>query len=612
MNNKNINPGIYKSLTPKGGSRRGAFLFALLFNVLFAHAIDIVRADIQVDALHNGQSLVLKQAGFDALKGNGVVVGIIDAGFDYTHPAFFDPQRKTLRIKRVWEQYTKQEGASAPADFNYGIELTTPEEILAAGGDYEGNSHGNHVVATIAGADAALDSKYIGIAPEADIVLVSKKEYERGNQNLLDAIKYIFDYAKSVGKPCVINMSLGHQAGPHDGTSIFDQTLTELQGEGLIIVGSAGNHNLEKFHLGWDFASKEDSPVQTFIDYHKTPSATNTGGDIEFWGEKGFEYKVNLVCYNTVTKSITETICALEDMASVNGQEYPNEEAENVQALSFSKNITGKLLVASEVSPLNGKLHVVISSRVTNIRNNYALGFQIVPLSKGKINIWADGTNLGLTNKIQDKTQPGFTDADSDLTICEIGGTARDIISVGAYTTRNTYYLFNDSQEYKLSSETEGALSSFSSKGITPDGRVKPEVTAPGCLTISALSSNDNGTQMLAYAYEYNDKTYKYGYMQGTSMATPVVTGVVALMLQANPNLTPQQAKEILVSTARENIKKVDALAAVEKVVQTSGIAPIMQKAERGMQNSYNLAGQRVGKDYRGIVIKGGKKVLTP
>ena len=600
------------NISPWGSLRGLACGVLFLFCICAAHAIDIVRADIHADALHNGQSLVLKQAGFDALKGNGVVVGIIDAGFDYTHPAFFDPQHKTLRIKRVWEQYTTQEGAYAPADFNYGIELTTPEEILAAGGDYEGNSHGNHVVATIAGADAVLDSKYIGIAPEADIVLVSKKEYERGNQNLLDAIKYIFDYAKSVGKPCVINMSLGHQAGPHDGTSIFDQTLTELQGEGLIIVGSAGNHNLEKFHLGWDFAGKEDAPVQTFIDYHKTPSATNTGGDIEFWGEKGFEYKVNLVCYNTVTKSITETICVLEDMASVNGQEYPNEEAENVQALSFSKNITGKLLVASEVSPLNGKLHVVISSRVTNIRNNYALGFQIVPLSKGKINIWADGTNLGLTNKIQDKMQPGFTDADSDLTICEIGGTARDIISVGAYTTRNTYYLFNDSQEYKLSSETEGALSSFSSKGITPDGRVKPEVTAPGCLTISALSSNDNGTQMLAYAYEYNDKTYKYGYMQGTSMATPVVTGVVALMLQANPNLTPQQAKEILVSTSRENIKKVDALAAVEKVVQTSGIAPIMQNTERGMQDSYNLAGQRVGKDYRGIVIKGGKKLLTP
>lgn len=595
------------------GSLRGLVCGALfLFCICAAHAIDIVRADVHVDALHNGQSLVLKQAGFDALKGNGVVVGIIDAGFDYTHPAFYDPQRKTLRIKRVWEQYTKLEGASAPADFNYGIELTTPEEILAAGGDYEGNSHGNHVVATIAGADTTLYSKYIGIAPEADIVLVSKKEYERGNQNLLDAIKYIFDYAKSVGKPCVINMSLGHQAGPHDGTSIFDQTLTELQGEGLIIVGSAGNHNQEKFHIGWEFAGLNDTPLQTFIDYHSTPTASNTGGDIEIWGERGLDYQVNLVCYNTVSKSIAETRWVLENKADVNGLEYPDENSSKVQTFSFSKNITGKLLVASEVSPLNGKLHVVISSRVTNIRNNYALGIQIVPLTNGKINIWADGGKVGLTDKVQGKPQPGYMDADNDLTICEIGGTARDIISVGAYTTRNTYYLFNDSQEYSLSSETVGELSSFSSKGITPDGRVKPEVTAPGCLTISALSSNDNGAQMLAYAYQYNDKTYKYGYMQGTSMATPVVTGVVALMLQANPSLTPQQAKEILISTSRENIKKVDALAAVEKVVQTSGIAPIMQNTERGMQDSYNLAGQRVGKDYRGIVIKGGKKVLTP
>lgn len=590
---------------------RGACGVLFLFCICAAHAIDIVRADIQVEALHNGQSMILKQAGFDALKGNGVVVGIIDAGFDFTHPAFFDSLRKDYRIKRVWVQGFTANEESMPADFNYGTELKTRDEIISFGGDFEGNSHGNHIVATIAGADTTLYSKYIGIAPEADIVLVSKKEYERGNQNILDGIKYIFDYAKSVGKPCVINMSLGNQAGPHDGTSAFDQALTELQGEGLIIVGSAGNHIQEKFHLGWDFAGKEDAPIKTFVDFHVTPSPTNSRGDIEFWGEKGFDYQLNLICYNSVTKAVVETLSAFAGAESVNGLEYPDEENSATAAISFSKNISGKLLVSSEISPLNGKVHVVISSRVTNLRNNYALGVEIVPLSKGKLNIWADGGSLGLSDKIQGKPQAGFTDADSDLTICEIGGTARDIISVGAYTTRNTYSLLNDPQEYFLS-ETEGELSSFSSYAITPDGRSKPEVTAPGCLTISALSSNDNGTQLLAYTYEYNGNTYKYGYMQGTSMATPVVAGIVALMLQANPNLTPQQAKEILVSTARENIKKVDALAAVEKVVQTSGIAPIMQNAESRMQDSYNLAGQRVGKDYRGIVIKGGKKVLTP
>lgn len=580
-------------------------LIAIIFPFCSANSIDLVRADIHADALHNGQSLVLKQIGFDALKGDGVVVGIIDAGFDYTHPAFFDPERKVLRIKRVWEQSSTLENAVAPADFGYGLELTTQESILAAGGDIESNSHGNHVVATIAGADTTLYSKFVGIAPEADIVLVSKGAYQRGNQNLLDAIKYIFNYAKSVGKPCVINMSLGNQAGPHDGTSSFDQALAELQGEGLIIVGSAGNHNLEKFHLGYEFTGSSDAPLQTFIDYHSSPSATNNTGDVEIWGEKGFNYKLNLICYNTMTKSVTETLCALTDISGVNGEEYPYEDATGIQTLSFSKNITGNLLVASEVSPLNGKLHVVISSRITNIRNNYALAIQVVPLSEGMLNIWADGTHLGLT----DKLQPGFTDADNELTICEIGGTSRDIISVGAYTTRNTYYLYNDSQEYLLSSEKEGELTTFSSHGITPDGRYKPEVTAPGCLTVSALSTNDQTQQLLAYAYDYNGKNYKYGYMQGTSMATPVVAGVVALMLQVNPNLTPQQAKDILVATSRENIKKVDALAAVEKVAETSGISAIQNVGSEN-PDSYNISGQRVSMNYRGIVIKGGRKIL--
>lgn len=583
------------------------FIITFLLCLCSANAIDIVRAEIHADALHKGQSLVLKQAGFDALKGSGVVVGIIDAGFDYTHPAFFDAQRKTLRIKRVWEQASTVEGASAPAEFSYGVELSTPESILAAEGDISGNSHGNHVVATIAGADTTLYSKYIGIAPEADIVLVSKGEYQRGNQNILDAIKYIFDYAKSVGKPCVINMSLGNQAGPHDGTSSFDRAIAELQGEGLILVGSVGNHHLEKFHLGKEFSGKEDKPLQTFVKFNSAPSASDCQGDVEIWGEKGVDYQVNLVCFNTATKSVTETLCALENASKVNGEEYTDETATGISKLSFSKCITGSLLVASEVNPVNGKLHVVISSRITNLRNNYALGIQIIPLTEGKVNVWADNIYLGL----EGKSQEGWSDADSDLTICEIGGTSEDIISVGAYTTRNTYYLFNDSKERELSGETVGEISSFSSRGITPDGRTKPEVTAPGCLTISALSTNDwSQTQLVAYAYEYGEKSYKYGYMQGTSMAAPVVTGTVALMLQANPKLTPQQAKEILVSTARENIKKVDALAAVEKTIETTGIMNPIAESVPLQSGMYNLSGQRIAKGYRGIAIKNGKKVV--
>ncbi len=59
-------------------------------------------------------------------------------------------------------------------------------------------------------------------------------------QSITDGIKYIYDYAESVGKPCVINMSLGYHIGPHDGTSTFDRICDELQGEGRLFGRSFG------------------------------------------------------------------------------------------------------------------------------------------------------------------------------------------------------------------------------------------------------------------------------------------------------------------------------------------------------------------------------------
>ena len=78
---------------------------------------------------------------------------------------------------------------------------------------------------TAAGADKS--SSFYGMAPDADIVFVS---FAEENTNIADAIKYIFDYADKVSKPCVINMSLGSHYGPHDGTSYLDQSMSLKSG----------------------------------------------------------------------------------------------------------------------------------------------------------------------------------------------------------------------------------------------------------------------------------------------------------------------------------------------------------------------------------------------
>ena len=90
-------------------------------------------------------------------------------------------------------------------------------------------------------------------------------------------------------------------------------------------------------------------------------------------------------------------------------------------------------------------------------------------------------------------------------------------------------------------------------QGPTPDGRVKPDIAAPGTYIISSLSSYYSGSKIKSHKFTWNGREYDFGYMQGTSMASPFITGVMATWLQAFPSMTPEQAREILQKTARHD-----------------------------------------------------------
>lgn len=492
--------------------------------------LNLARQEAGTDLLHKGTDLP------KAYTGEGVVVGVVDAGFDYMHAAFRRPADGALRIKRVWEQgATTLDGASAPAKYGYGIELNTPELIEKAQGDSDSNSHGTHVAAIAAGSDAYKDGAYVGNAPDADIVLVALDLNASTNADISNAVQYIFDYADEVGKPCVVNLSLGNQDGPHDGTSTFDTMTDAMQGPGRLIVGAAGNHRTDAFHIDHTFATADAAPLRTFVKYKVAPSNSVSGGTIEIWGEKGVDFTVDIAAYSTFNKKDARSTTV-----------YP---AEGVTDVDFGKYATGTWKVASEVSPLNGKPHVVLTSALTSIRNNYAIALTVTPKTAGRVNIWSDNTYLAL----ESRDIEGFSAPDAaSSTLCEIGGTGKRILTVGSYTTRNEYTT-NGGQQATLQ-ETVGDLSSFSSYGPTVDGRMKPNITAPGCFIISAVSNNDaSGNLMYAEYNENFGRFNQYGYMQGTSMASPFVAGIVATWLQAYPQLTPEQLHEIVQNTARKD-----------------------------------------------------------
>ena len=487
--------------------------------------MDLVRPGIGADRVLSGEGLP------GAYSGRGVVVGIIDSGFDYTHPNFYDDASGELRIRRVWEQ--GYDGGTPPEGFTYGSEFDTPDEILAAEGDVTSNSHGTHVAGIAAGADNTLG--YAGIAPGADIVLVSMDGAGTDNNvNLSDAIAYIYDYAEAEGKPCVINMSLGNQSGPHDGTSTFDVLADAMQGPGRIIVGSVGNFGANRLHASKTFAGGAPDTLRTFVDYKNGLSPQTAGGDIEIWGEPGMELTVNVMTYNTSRLSVGEV------MTVSTAADGPAE------AQAELRNAVGEMMAFAEISPLNGKPHVLVSSAITGLRSGYAIGLEVVSESAGSVNVWADGTSVALTDNGLD----GWADGDNDMSLAEIGGTGGKIISVGAYVTRES--LDTENMGVVETGETVGGIASFSSTGPTADGRMKPDVTAPGCYVVSSVSSNDGALSSYPIAgyYEWDGANRYYAYMQGTSMASPVVAGVVATWLEANPALSPDDVRGILRSTS--------------------------------------------------------------
>ena len=524
------------------------------------------RKDALVDNVQTGVSLPQEY------RGSGVVVGVVDNGFDYTHPDFYTRDKSELRIKRVWDQNAS---GTAPEGFDYGCEYTTAEAILAKGYDTDQTTHGTHVLGIAAGADNTDNKGLYGVATDADIVLVSynsKDMYTGDNTAIIDGVKYIFDYAESEGKPCVVNLSLGSWLGPRDGSSTFDRMADELQGPGRLLVGSVGNEGGDKFHASKTFEGGKTDTLAVFFDF-VSPAAQY--GTVEIWGDAGMDITFVPITYNAGENKLQKVY----EPARFSATQCDNK----VYSFSYQDDgVWGSLSVDGEINPINGKTHLMLSPDYYSFSSSYDRGFYLITSDKGTVHMWGDGYTVALSSF----DRPGFVDGNTSSTMGEIGGTGKRIISVGAYVTRDHYTQYGI--PYK-SGETQDAIASFSSQGPTPDGRMKPEITAPGSYIISSLSSYYTGSKIKYSSVTWNDKKYEFGYMQGTSMASPFVTGVMATWLQAFPEMTPEIAREILQKTSRQDdftgtidggsnlwgYGKIDAYAGIKECIRyESGIEP--------------------------------------
>lgn len=473
-----------------------------------------VRSLINADKVYAGTDL---DTPFD---GTGVVVGVIDQGFQYNHEAF-----------RGHSSYYTSGGS---------FSSTLP----ASSDEYATSSHGHatHVANIAAGAkvnDSGVAGNLYGIAYNAELLMCSSSF---GSTDVLRKAQAVKAYAEAAGKPWVINMSFGGHQGPHDGSSQSDQNMNALMGEGGIMVAAAGNEGADKIHVMAEF----DEPNQVKSLYIKpgTTGNTNKFFVLDLWGINGNN-----------KKSMT-----FQPVLKTSAKEYIPTSAQLRQA---------GIEVDEEINALNGKQHYAMDGSISQLASvlgvtgTYYFVIKVTGNTGDGYHAWLAATTqypsefgLPLTSirdyNVQRPTQ--------DYLVGDGAANIPDAVAVGAYYASRTYKSLAG-RTYSLTGAVKGAMADFSSPGPSANPNVKkPAVSAPGAVVMSAYnrfdtSVSDAAVDVVAKVRNNGDnKDDYYGLMSGTSQASPIVAGTVALWLQANPKLTPAQVLEIIKETSiRDN-----------------------------------------------------------
>lgn len=488
-----------------------------------SHQLDKTLKDTRTDSVHLGIDLP------EGYSGKNVFIGVTDWGFDYTHPVFYDTAMQQTRIVAAWDQY-KTVG-NAPAGFNYGVEYVGANALLNAGSDtsniYSYSTHGTHV-ASIAGGTGA-GTPHRGMAYEAQFLFVTFLVDESA---VLDAWEWMYQKATAAGKRLVINMSWGlYHFGTLDGNSLLSQAITAYTDLGVVFVNSAGNNGNVNFHLKKSF---NNDVVQSRVEFYSYAANPNMWGQsIHAWGEVGRSFSNGIVVKNASNSTLIES-----PYYSTNTTNTYIDTFLTVGVDTIFYNIA-----ADSAHPLNQKPQMRLRVKCTNTAYKILLKSTA---DTGTVHYW---NVTELTNDVGNWGMPfsyagsGTVGGDDDHGISE-PSCSDNVISVAAYAP---------SYATAGGSMVGGGLANFSSHGPRYDGIMKPDISAPGVSICSAISSFTDVAYTTVTSVNFNNKTYDFAKFSGTSMSGPVVAGICALMLEANPWMTAYQVKQIIQETARQD-----------------------------------------------------------
>jgi subtilisin family serine protease len=404
-----------------------------------------------------------------------------------------------------------------------------------------------------------------------------------GMSDMLDGINYTFQYASSVGKPAVANLSWGCPMGPRDGSSLFSQALDNLVGPGKIFVVSGGNNGQNKIHLKKTFAGT-DTIVNSVITF--PTSLTKKQNQVDIWGDSSKSFCVQFSIYNANTKlTSSEWIC-------LDG---------NTRYIKLKGSLDSAFITATGVaSEFNNKPHMLIQL-LSRIPTNNRLVISVSGQS-GTVNLW-QGIVIKTSGYYGTFAKSGYTwavDGDVQMTCGDLVST-RKAIAVAAYNSKVSFTNVSGSN-LSYTGALNGRIASFSSLGPTADGRVKPNIAGPGLALASSISSFDSsyfetgdGYSSIVSQSPVNGKTYSYGMAGGTSMSAPAVSGIIAILLQVNPLLTPDGLLDLFSQTVIKDVYtgqvpaagsntwglgKINAYRSLKKLLEPTGIKHLQAESQ--------------------------------
>ena len=530
-------------------------------------ATDVAREKTNVNPLLTNSELAQQRGLNTTFDGNGVVLGVIDHGFDFGHIAFKNADG-TSRIKRAYVYDGNTPRLYTEAEMNNPALAPTTDNIH--------KDHGAHVSAIAGGSSVIVEkidnnhfnlsvtnshdsATYGGMAPGADLYLAGV--YDLNLSHMLTVMAMMAEYADSVGKPLVVNCSWAGLGGCCNGKSETADVIHAYFGDDnpnhIILFATANLAGYHDEHGGGKFVNKKnasrENPLRTII------RMSGYGGDyypsgfmLDAWSDSILLGKL-MVLDNDSGKIIwSKDIVPTNDWISMDTLQGYNPATEVwCQSFYYDDYESYSIYV------------YLAAGMVTDSAGAYSLAIEAYPQNgTADINMWTYGwAGLYFSNYLQ---HPGpnnpWQDGSDDNSI-SVEASIDDVITVGAYASRPAWYNYLG-YRYNFGDKENDItwFSGYATAECSLTGTIAPWITTPGLVLISAgnhyhtAQVDDQSIYNVYWELVVNDSVNPYFATQGTSMAAPVASGVVALWLQAanqiGKSLTTSEVKDIMRQTA--------------------------------------------------------------